>query len=130
MFPICTLTPSPLSPQGVLHSILCTRLLLRIRGAYHSLIHGTQSLGEIFSTTLPSVKFRQNPNLGSGSGGVPSSDGVGGAHSRSRVIVTTRRTSSRGQSLGMDVEQGVVDDHGIEINVGPVERGMVIIERK
>ena len=30
----------------------------------------------------------------------------------------------------MDVEQGVVDDHGIEINVGPVERGMLIIERK
>lgn len=42
-----------LSPQGVIHSILCQRLMLRLRGAYESLTeNGRQALRLQGATTL------------------------------------------------------------------------------
>lgn len=42
-----------LSPQGVIHSILCQRLMLRLRGAYESLtVNGRQALRLQGATTL------------------------------------------------------------------------------
>lgn len=50
---------SLLSPQGVIHSILCQRLMLRLRGAYESLtVNGRQALRLQGATTLlPETAF-------------------------------------------------------------------------